>query len=150
MPACFLVSSETLFSVTILNRTFYRQFSKFTRLTIKYTDCLSKKRIMLDQIESKLDTGLDRSINALIGWIKVYLQSEQKKSDFRPDTDVDTVASSACLNVVQNIMPIIMQIKRCMDGENLNAIMKDFGVRFHRVILEHFQQFQFNTAGKPN
>lgn len=102
---------------------------------------------MLDQIESKLDTGLDRSINALIGWIKVYLQSEQKKNDFRPDTDVDTVASSACLNVVQNIMPIILQVKRCMDGENLNAIMKDFGVRFHRVILEHLQQFQFNTAG---
>lgn len=103
---------------------------------------------MLDQIESKLDTGLDRSVNALIGWIKVYLQGEQKKSDFRPDTDVDTVASSACLNVVQNIMPVILQIKRCMDGENLNAIMKDFGVRFHRVILEHFQQFQFNTAGE--
>lgn len=103
---------------------------------------------MLDQIESKLDTGLDRSINALIGWIKVYLQSEQKKSDFRPDTDVDTVASSACLHVVQNIMPIILQMKRCMDGENLVTIMKDFGTRFHRVILEHFQQFQFNTAGK--
>lgn len=103
---------------------------------------------MLDQIESKLDTGLDRSINALMGWIKVYLQSEQKKSDFRPDTDVDTVASSACLHVVQQVMPIILQIKRCVDGDNLNAIMKDFGIRFHRVILEHLQQFQFNTSGE--
>lgn len=109
---------------------------------------MSKKRIMLDQIESKLDTGLDRSSTALIGWIKVYLQNEQKKSDFRPETDVDTVASPACLHVVQNIMPIILQMKKCMDGENLVAIMKDFGVRFHRVILEHFQQFQFNTSGK--
>lgn len=34
-----------------------------------------------------------RSINAIIGWIKVYLQTEQKKTDFKPETDVDTLAS---------------------------------------------------------
>lgn len=144
LPQFFHALSEFLCSYTFVHCHNYTSH----RSTIKYTDCLSKKRIMLDQIESKLDTGLDRSINALIGWIKVYLQAEQKKSDFRPDTDVDTVASPACLNVVQNIMPVIVQMKRCMDGENLVAIMKDFGVRFHRVILEHFQQFQFNTAGE--
>lgn len=133
--------------VVLLEKLYTASVFPCVESTTKYTDCLSKKRIMLDQIESKLDTGLDRSINALIGWIKVYLQNEQKKSDFRPETDVDTVASPACLNVVQNIMPIILQMKKCMDGENLVAIMKDFGVRFHRVILEHFQQFQFNTSG---
>ncbi|KAJ6630920.1 Exocyst complex component 5 [Pseudolycoriella hygida] len=133
--------------VVLLEKLYNASVFPCVESTTKYTDCSSKKRIMLDQIESKLETGLDRSINALIGWIKVYLQSEQKKTDFRPETDVDTVASSACLNVVQNIMPVILQVKRCMDGENLIAIMKDFGVRFHRVILEHLQQFQFNTAG---
>ncbi|KAG4071151.1 hypothetical protein HA402_003283 [Bradysia odoriphaga] len=133
--------------VVLLEKLYSASVFPCVESTTKYTDCLSKKRIMLDQIESKLDTGLDRSINALIAWIKVYLQNEQRKSDFRPETDVDTVASPACLHVVQNVMPIILQMKKCMDGENLVAIMKDFGVRFHRVILEHFQQFQFNTAG---
>ncbi|XP_037039583.1 exocyst complex component 5 [Bradysia coprophila] len=133
--------------VVLLEKLYSASVFPCVESTTKYADCLSKKRIMLDQIESKLDTGLDRSINALIGWIKVYLQNEQRKSDFRPETDVDTVASPACLHVVQNVMPIILQMKKCMDGENLVAIMKDFGVRFHRVILEHFQHFEFNTAG---
>lgn len=102
---------------------------------------------MLDQIESKLDSGLDRSINALLGWVKVYLQSEQRKSDFKPDTDIDTVASPACLHVVQQLMPAIVQIQGCIDGENLASVMTELGVRLHRVIFDHLQQFQYNTAG---
>lgn len=109
---------------------------------------MQKKRYMLEQIENKLEAGLDRSINALVSWVKVYLQAEQKKSDFKPDTDVDTVASSACLFVVQTIVPIISHIQKCVDGDNLTAVMNEIGVRLHRVIFENFQQFQYNTAGE--
>lgn len=45
-------------------------------------------------MESKLDQGLDRTINAVIGWVKLYLQNEQKKTDYKPDTDVDTISSA--------------------------------------------------------
>lgn len=34
-----------------------------------------------------------RSLNAITGWIKICLTSEQKKSDFKPETDVDTMTS---------------------------------------------------------
>lgn len=121
---------------------------------------------MMEHIENKLDTGLDRSIGAVIGWAKAYLQVEQKKTDFKPDTDVDTVPSAvqlyisiywiqviiyiypqACLTVVQTIQPIIDQIKKCVDGENVQATLTEFGTRLHRVIYEHLQQMQFNTAG---
>lgn len=44
--------------------------------TPKYSDCMQKKRFMLEDIENRLDTGLDRTINAVIGWVKVYLQAE--------------------------------------------------------------------------
>lgn len=103
---------------------------------------------MLDQIESKLDAGLDRSINSLIGWVKLYLQAEQKKTDFKPDTDIDTLASPACLFVVQTIMPILIHIRECLDGTNLNSVMNEIGIRLHRVIYDHLQQFQYNSAGK--
>lgn len=64
------------------------------RSTPKHVDCISKKRYLLESIEIKLDSGLDRSINAIVGWVKIYLQSEQKKTDFKPDTDnMDTLAS---------------------------------------------------------
>lgn len=107
-----------------------------------------KKRYILEQMESKLDTGLDRAINAIVGWVKTYLQSEQRKTDFKPESDFDTVASAACQHVVQQMIPIIKQIQRYLDGENLKRVMSEIGVRLHRIIYEHLQQFQYTTAGK--
>lgn len=34
-----------------------------------------------------------RSLNAITGWIKICLSSEQKKTDFKPDSDIDTMTS---------------------------------------------------------
>lgn len=42
-----------------------------------------------------------RSLNSITGWIKICLSSEQKKSDFKPETDVDTMTSQ-----VRNLMII--------------------------------------------
>lgn len=51
--------------------------------------------MMIEQIESKLDIGLDRTLNAVIGWVKLYLQNEQKKTDYnKPDSDFDTLSSA--------------------------------------------------------
>lgn len=120
------------------------------RSTAKYSECLTKKRYMLESIESKLDTGLDRAINAIIGWVKTYLQIEQRKTDFKPESDFDTVASVACQHVVQQLIPMIRQIQKYMDGENLKGVMNEIGIRLHRTIYEHLQQFQYTTAGKWN
>lgn len=115
--------------------------------TPKHADCIMKKKHLLDQIELKLDTGLDRSINAIVGWIKVYLQTEQKKSDFKPETDVDTLASPACSAVVQYMSSTIKRIRDCLDGKNVESVMTELGIRFHRVIYDHLLQFQYNSAG---
>jgi hypothetical protein len=62
--------------------------------TPKYNDCIQKKKFVLEDIERKVNTGLDRTLNAIATWVKLYLQSEQKKTDFKPETDdFDTVAS---------------------------------------------------------
>uniref|UniRef100_A0A1A9X184 Exocyst complex component 5 n=1 Tax=Glossina brevipalpis TaxID=37001 RepID=A0A1A9X184_9MUSC len=115
--------------------------------TSKYSDYLFKKRMLMEQIESKLDQGLDRTINAVIAWVKLYLQNEQKKTDYKPDTDVDTISSAACLHIVQNLQSIIKQIKTCIDGENQKNVLREFGIRLHRVVYDHLQTMQFNTAG---
>ncbi|KOC59711.1 Exocyst complex component 5 [Habropoda laboriosa] len=115
--------------------------------TPKHGDCMLKKKVVLDQIEMKLETGLDRSINAIIGWVKVYLQNEQRKTDFKPETDVDTLSTPACLTVVQYVTGMIRHIRNTLDGKNLNNVLTEIGVRFHKVIYDHLQQFQFNSAG---
>lgn len=113
-----------------------------------YSECLAQKRKPFEAIENKLDTGLDKALNAIISWVKSYLSTEQRKTDFKPETDVDTMASPACQQVVQQLIPLIKQIQKYMDGENLKGVMNEFGVRLHRTIFEHLQQFQYNTAGK--
>ncbi|XP_014601357.1 PREDICTED: exocyst complex component 5 isoform X2 [Polistes canadensis] len=115
--------------------------------TAKHGECILKKKVVLDQINMKLDTGLERSISAIVGWVKIYLQNEQKKTDFKPDTDVDTLSTPACLTVVQYVTGMIRQIRNTLDGKNLETALTELGVRFHKVIYDHLQQFQFNSAG---
>lgn len=75
--------------------------------TPKYDECLAKKKQILEQIETKLDVGLDRALNAILGWVKIYLQNEQKKTDFKPETDdFDTIASPVSNSVLNKLWNI--------------------------------------------
>ncbi|PNF29480.1 Exocyst complex component 5 [Cryptotermes secundus] len=133
--------------VHLLEKQFIGSLVPLVISTPKHGDCLQKKKYLLEQIEFKLDIGLDRSINAIVGWVKIYLQTEQKKTDFKPETDLDTLASPACLAVVQYVGSMVERIRDSLDGKNVEALMMEFGTRFHRVIYEHLQQFQYNSAG---
>ncbi|KAL1514248.1 hypothetical protein ABEB36_003535 [Hypothenemus hampei] len=116
--------------------------------TPHYNDCLQKKKFVLEDIERKINQGLDRCLNAITTWVKLYLQAEQKKGDFKPETDdFDTVSSPACKTVCQYISGVIKQIKNNLDGNNVMAVLEDLGVRLHRTIYDHMLQFQYNTAG---
>lgn len=94
------------------------------------------------------------------------MQTEQKKTDFKPETDdFDTVASpvssstwieiillfvifQACKTVLSYISTTIKDIKTNLDGNNVIGVLQELGIRFHRVIYDHMLQFQYNTAGK--
>lgn len=129
----------------LLEKTYNANIIPYVISTAKYSDCMQKKRFCLDTIENKLDTGLDRALSSICNWVKIYLQNEQKKTDFKPESDIDTVASSACSAVCQYFHNCIAQIKKSIDGENLTEVLQELGVRFHRVIYEHLLQYQYNT-----
>ncbi|XP_025419969.1 exocyst complex component 5 [Sipha flava] len=115
--------------------------------TPKYSQCVSLKKKKLEQVESKIDFGLDRSLNAITGWIKICLTSEQKKSDFKPDSDVDTMTSVACKCVVQYLSANIKHIRECLDTKNAELVLAELGIKFHRIIYEHLLQYTYNSAG---
>lgn len=116
--------------------------------TPNYNECIQKKKFVLEDIERKINVGLDRCLNAITTWVKLYLQAEQKKNDFKPETDdFDTVSSPACKAVSQYITSVIKQIKTNLDGNNVMAVLEELGVRLHRTIYDHMLQFQYNTAG---
>lgn len=47
--------------------------------------------------------GVCRILSAIVGWVKIYLQTEQKKTDFKPEADLDTMASPVLLPLVFNL-----------------------------------------------
>lgn len=113
----------------------------------KQTECLHKKTAIMDQLESKLDAGLERAISAIVSWVKLHLQTEQKKTDFKPEGDIDTIASPACLAVVSYLNSVMDKIHDGLEDDNRNSISLELAVRLHRVIYEHLHNFQFNSAG---
>lgn len=113
----------------------------------KQNECIQKKNTIMEQLENKLDAGLERAIAAIVGWVKLHLQTEQKKTDFKPEGDVDTIASPACLTVVSYLNSVMDKIHTGLESDNLNAVTLELAVRLHRVIYEHLHNFQFNSAG---
>ena len=39
------------------------------------------------------------------------------------------------------------KIKESLDGKNIEFVLYELGVRLHRVIYEHMQQFTYSSAG---
>ena len=34
-----------------------------------------------------------------------------------------------------------------LDGKNIEVVLTEFGIRFHRVVYDHLMQFQYNSFG---
>ncbi|KAI0217580.1 Exocyst complex component 5 [Lamellibrachia satsuma] len=115
----------------------------------KHSDCLQKKRDLMETMENKLDMGLDRTVAAIIGWIKYTLTTEQKKIDFKPDSEEGPIHmySQACEKVVKYLSSQVDSIRFSLDGKNVDAVLMEIGMRSHRVIYDHLLQFQYNSMG---
>lgn len=114
-----------------------------------FIECLKRKRQILDQLELKLNDGLERSLNSCINWIKTTLNSEQKKTDFKPENEelAPAVSTSACSKVSKFVKTVTGKILDCLDGENVSTVYTEFGTRFHKAIYEHLQRFEFSSIG---
>lgn len=114
-----------------------------------YADCVRKKKEVMGMMESKLDSGIDRILASMSGWIKNILSTEQKKSDFRPEEHgVGLVErTSACAKTCEFIYSQLTFIRESMDGKNLESVLTEFGTRIHRQVFEHLQQFQYTSIG---
>lgn len=114
-----------------------------------YAECVKRKRQVLDQLEYKLNDGLEKSLTACISWIRTTLTSEQKKTDFKPENEELTpaVSTSACFKVCKFVKCVTGKILDCLDGENVNTVYTEFGGRFYKAIYEHLQRFEFSSIG---
>ncbi|GMR49608.1 hypothetical protein PMAYCL1PPCAC_19803, partial [Pristionchus mayeri] len=99
-------------------------------------------------LESKLNLGLERQINAIIGYSR-FLLNQQKKADFVPES-LALEGSQACTTICKFLRvqaEKMEQDEKGLDGENLAAVMNELALRFYRLLLAHIQQFYYNMGG---
>uniref|UniRef100_A0A2K6FSC4 Exocyst complex component 5 n=1 Tax=Propithecus coquereli TaxID=379532 RepID=A0A2K6FSC4_PROCO len=115
----------------------------------KLSECLQKKKEIIEQMEMKLDTGIDRTLNCMIGQMKHILTAEQKKTDFKPEDENNVLIqyTNACVKVCAYVRKQVEKIKNSMDGKNVDTVLMELGVRFHRLIYEHLQQYSYSCMG---
>lgn len=112
--------------------------------TPQHTDCLQKKAKVMKELEIRIHTGLEKSLNSILGWVRYLLQSEQKQVDKRtPTLDKST---TACNSIVKSISKYVIKIKATFDGKNVQNILTELGVRLHRLVTENIQQHQYSCA----
>uniref|UniRef100_A0A0A9W0K1 Exocyst complex component 5 n=5 Tax=Lygus hesperus TaxID=30085 RepID=A0A0A9W0K1_LYGHE len=148
----FKVTRQTNMIVYLIEKNFADFALPLLTASTKHGEFLLKKKMSLQALEQKLENGIDRSLNAIIGWVKMILQNEQKKSDYKPESDLElglnpNLSSQACLKVVKYMSHNIAHINECLDGGNRECVMTELGIRFHRVVYEHLQTFQYNSTG---
>uniref|UniRef100_A0A7N6AQ90 Exocyst complex component 5 n=1 Tax=Anabas testudineus TaxID=64144 RepID=A0A7N6AQ90_ANATE len=172
----------------LFDKQFNDQLMPLISSSPKLAECLHKKKEVIEQMEVKLDTGIDRTLNCMVGQMKHILATEQKKTDFKPEDEnnvmiqyttvrdtsqqirkcyLQTTCStsafvlSACFPCVPVCIPAwqacskvcayvsrqVEHVRKSMDGKNVDTVLTELGVRFHRLIHEHLQQYNYSSMG---
>ena len=53
----------------------------------------------------------------------------------------------ACQRVVRYINGVVERIRDSLDGHNLESVLLELGLRFHRTILDHLMKFEYSATG---
>ncbi|PIN98482.1 hypothetical protein AB205_0086460 [Aquarana catesbeiana] len=112
---------------------------------------------------------LIRTLNCMVGQMKQILAAEQKKTDFKPEDENNVfiqyttvmypvflpvlkapailIYKQACAKVCIYLRKQVEKIRSSLDGKNVDTLLMELGVRFHRLIYEHLQQFSYSSMG---
>lgn len=60
---------------------------------------MQKKKQLAANLEQKLDLGLDRTLSAIVSYVRNVLTVEQRRADFKPENDeiIITNVTVVCL-----------------------------------------------------
>uniref|UniRef100_A0A674NDF1 Exocyst complex component 5 n=1 Tax=Takifugu rubripes TaxID=31033 RepID=A0A674NDF1_TAKRU len=91
----------------------------------------------------------NETINCMVGQMKHILATEQKKTDFRPEDENNVMIqyTTACSKVCVYVSRQVEHVRKSMDGKNVDTVLTELGVRFHRLIHEHLQQYSYSSMG---
>lgn len=113
----------------------------------KYSECNQKKRKTRERLEVLLDSGIDKCMAAVAGWMKHILKSEQRRVDFSSNELPQQQCTNACASLCKYVERVTEVFRNSLDGNNVESVLKEFGCRFHKIVYEHLQQYTFSSSG---
>ncbi|XP_045120957.1 exocyst complex component 5-like isoform X1 [Portunus trituberculatus] len=145
----FEVVHQSSSMMNLLDKLFSDTLVPLVISTPKHGDCLQKKKQLGSTLEQKLDLGLDRTLSAIVSYVRHVLTVEQKRTDFKPEDDdmLITNVTVACQRVVRYINLVVERIRDSLDGHNLESVLLELGLRFHRTIFDHLMKFEYSATG---
>lgn len=66
---------------------------------------------------------------------------------FRILTSLNPPLHQACSKVCVYVSRQVEHVRKSMDGKNVDTVLTELGVRFHRLIHEHLQQYSYSSMG---
>jgi len=113
----------------------------------KYSVCNQKKKKIRENLEKQLDSGIDKCMTSIIGWMKQILKNEQKKTDFSSNELPQQQCTRACSQLCKYVEKVTQMFQKCLDGNNIKSVLKEFGCRYHKLLYDHLQQYTFSSCG---
>ena len=100
-------------------------------------------------METKCALVIDGALNLSTGWLRNILKTRQRAVDFSEENAercFGSTASSASRDVCMSVEKSINEFKMMLDGDNEQAVLCEFGVRFHAVIRDHLKSFKLSIG----
>eukprot|EP01103_Thecamoeba_quadrilineata_P014688 TRINITY_DN4436_c0_g1_i1.p1 TRINITY_DN4436_c0_g1~~TRINITY_DN4436_c0_g1_i1.p1 ORF type:complete len:769 (+),score=160.75 TRINITY_DN4436_c0_g1_i1:29-2308(+) len=108
------------------------------------TQCIMEINSMLSLFQTRISLGIEMIIKLLVKTIQDGLSYEQQKNDFivREDVLSGEKCTPACLHAVDFGNETFRSISSCLDNKNLQRVVESFLTQLHKVLINHFQNFE--------
>lgn len=120
-----------------------------SNLTIR-RDLEKQTSNFVDRMETKIDTVLQKTIDASLAWTSRLLQS-QKKTDFRPKDDanlqLDQLQTATCQSIYTFLNRLHARAKNTLSGRVLESFSVELAIGLRTALLQHFKSFQVSLTG---
>ncbi|KAM0715139.1 hypothetical protein Q7P37_009604 [Cladosporium fusiforme] len=120
-----------------------------TNLTIR-RDLEKRTSAFTDRMESKIDSVLQRTIDASLNWTARLLNG-QKKTDYRPRDDanlqLDQLQTPSCQSIYAFLFRLQSRAASSLSGKVLESFSLELAIGLRSQLLNHFKAFIVSQTG---
>lgn len=104
----------------------------------------------VERMESKIDTILQKTLDAALNWTSRLLAT-QRKTDFRPKDEgalqLDQLQTATCQSVYAFLSRLHSRLSGTLSGRVLEQVSLELAIGFRSLLLTHFKSFQVSLTG---